>query len=89
MSFFRRKAFEASLLSQQWKVLPEDVKFTRKPPDSKSVSKTSVSSLLMVFTAAMLDYRRTKCPFFWNKHCFFIVSVIQHGHRENHQSVYI
>lgn len=35
--YYKRKAFETSLLSQQWKVSSEDVKFTRKPLDSRSM----------------------------------------------------
>ena len=34
---FRRKAFRASLLSQQWKVLSQEVRFTRKPLDTRSI----------------------------------------------------
>ena len=34
---FRRKAFRASLLSQQWKVLSPEVRFTRRPLDTRSI----------------------------------------------------
>ena len=34
---FRRKAFQASLLSQQWKVLSQEVRFTRRPLDTRSI----------------------------------------------------
>lgn len=36
-AFCRRKAFEASLQSRQWKVSSADVKFTRKPLDARSI----------------------------------------------------
>lgn len=35
--YYKKKAFEASLLSEQWKILSQDVRFTRKPLDSRSI----------------------------------------------------
>lgn len=34
---FRRKAFRASLMSQQWKVLSEEVRIKRRPLDTRSI----------------------------------------------------
>ena len=36
LSFPRKKAFESSLSKQQWKVLSQEVKFTKKALDTRS-----------------------------------------------------
>ena len=37
LSFPRKKAFESSLSKQQWKVLSQEVKFTKKALDTRSM----------------------------------------------------